>query len=201
MNIKDELIGTFINEFEIIGRDFEKEAIQKLKGYNQIYYICKCSCGNIKSILKGNLISGKQKSCGCKRKTPSNFDDLTNKFFDNLRVIERDLSKKVCGKTYWICQCKCGNIVSVEAGKLKSGHTKSCGCLQKEKAHSTHFKDLSNMDFGFLHVIDRSDKVGHGQTYWNCECVCGKKTVVAGGKLVSGQTRSCGCKRSKRTKK
>ena len=108
---------------------------------------------------------------------------------------------KYGSRIYWECECECGNKKFISYSHLVSGHTKSCGCLQKEKAHSTHFKDLSNMDFGFLHVIDRSDKVGHGQTYWNCECVCGKKTVVAGGKLVSGQTRSCGCKRSKRTKK
>ena len=41
MNVKDELIGTYVNEFEIIGRDLEKEAIQKAKGYNQLYYICR----------------------------------------------------------------------------------------------------------------------------------------------------------------
>lgn len=196
MNDRDELIGTHINEFEILGRDFEKEAIQKSKGYHQIYYICRCSCGNIKSILKGNLTSGRQKSCGCKIKIPSNFEDLTGRTFNKLKVIERDLTKKP-GTVYWICQCECKNIVSVQAGKLKSGHTKSCGCWQKEQAHNTHFKDLSGMYFGKLKVIDRvKDKHDNGQTYWNCQCKCGSKTVVTGGKLVSGHTFSCGCSNS-----
>lgn len=195
MNDRDELIGTYINEFEILGRDFEKEAIQKAKGYHQIYYICRCSCGNIKSILKGNLTSGRQKSCGCKIKTPSNFEDLTGRTFNKLTVIKRDLTKKQA--TYWICQCECKNIVSVQAGKLKSGHTKSCGCWQKEQAHNTHFKDLSGMTFGKLKVIDRNFNYRNNkQTYWNCECECGSKVVVAALKLCSFQTTSCGCIKS-----
>jgi hypothetical protein len=31
------------------------------------------------------------------------------------------------------CQCDCGSLVSVAGARLKSGHTKSCGCLQKER--------------------------------------------------------------------
>ena len=34
----------------------------------------------------------------------------------------------------WICQCACGSQTIVSSDKLKSGHTQSCGCLQKEKA-------------------------------------------------------------------
>ena len=34
----------------------------------------------------------------------------------------------------WICQCDCGNTTIVGQNKLKSGHTQSCGCLQKERA-------------------------------------------------------------------
>ncbi len=34
----------------------------------------------------------------------------------------------------YVCRCDCGNTVMVGQWKLKSGHTKSCGCLQREKA-------------------------------------------------------------------
>lgn len=33
----------------------------------------------------------------------------------------------------WRCICECGNEVLVPSYKLKSGHTKSCGCLVSEK--------------------------------------------------------------------
>lgn len=39
--------------------------------------------------------------------------------------------------TMWKCICDCEKTVVVSVGHLKSGHTKSCGCLQKEKAINT----------------------------------------------------------------
>lgn len=33
----------------------------------------------------------------------------------------------------WVCQCDCGSTSLVIAGNLKSGGTKSCGCILKEK--------------------------------------------------------------------
>lgn len=35
---------------------------------------------------------------------------------------------------YLICECRCGGTAIVQSGALKNGHTKSCGCLQREKA-------------------------------------------------------------------
>lgn len=37
-------------------------------------------------------------------------------------------------KRYGMYKCKCGNIFKTQSAKVASGHTKSCGCLQKEKA-------------------------------------------------------------------
>lgn len=34
----------------------------------------------------------------------------------------------------WICKCECGNEIIVSTYKLKSGHTKSCGCLVNDTA-------------------------------------------------------------------
>jgi hypothetical protein len=38
------------------------------------------------------------------------------------------------GHTRWECKCTCGNITRVRASHLRSGNTKSCGCLSREKA-------------------------------------------------------------------
>lgn len=35
---------------------------------------------------------------------------------------------------WWLCSCECGNTKVVLGDSLRNGMTKSCGCLQKEKA-------------------------------------------------------------------
>lgn len=59
------------------------------------------------------------------------FQDLTGKKFGRLTAIKRDFTKK---RTAWLCKCECGNTKIVTSTHLKSGLTKSCGCLQKERA-------------------------------------------------------------------
>ena len=54
--------------------------------------------------------------------------DLTGKKFGRLTVVEQHDRK---GKHIrWTCKCDCGNIVHVMGQHLRSGRTKSCGCLQ-----------------------------------------------------------------------
>lgn len=48
--------------------------------------------------------------------------------------------------------------------------------------------------FGRLQVMsDRPAKIVNGHKHWECTCVCGNKTVVAGSHLNNGNTQSCGC--------
>jgi hypothetical protein len=66
--------------------------------------------------------------------------DLTGKKFYKLTVLkEVDRGKK--RDRQWECVCDCGNICIVQGNNLKSGHTKSCGCHNREMASkrlSTH---------------------------------------------------------------
>ena len=58
--------------------------------------------------------------------------DLMGKKFRRLTVIR--LGEKLNnGEHFWLCQCKCGNLIKVRGGHLRNGHTKSCGCLRKEQ--------------------------------------------------------------------
>ena len=36
----------------------------------------------------------------------------------------------------WLCRCECKEEIIIHAYNLTSGHTKSCGCLQREQAHN-----------------------------------------------------------------
>lgn len=193
----NDLTGQKFNNWVVLTRDIEKENEYKIrtgkKGSSQ--WICKCICGTVKSLPVSNLTTGKSKSCGCVRKTPSNFKDLTGQKFNRLLVIDRAKSRKEI--TYWVCICDCGIITEVSMGKLTSGHTKSCGCLQKERANETHFKDLTGKVFSKLFVLGRNleyqNEIGSDKVYWDCLCDCGSKTIIIGNKLTSKLTKSCGC--------
>ena len=67
--------------------------------------------------------------------------DLTGQVFGRLTVLQR--AKTVNKRTMWTCKCECGNEITAEAYNLKTGHTQSCGCFQKEAtsaASKTHGK-------------------------------------------------------------
>lgn len=67
------------------------------------------------------------------------FNDLTGERYGRLKVIGQ------CGRSkdrhiIWLCICDCGNEAIVTGRDLISGHSKSCGCLQKESVHEARYK-------------------------------------------------------------
>ncbi len=67
----------------------------------------------------------------------SKIKDISGQKFGRLTALYR-LHNTKC-RTRWLCVCDCGNLTEVKTVKLTTGHTRSCGCLQKEVT-STHFK-------------------------------------------------------------
>lgn len=59
------------------------------------------------------------------------FIDLTGKKFNRLTVLGLG-ERNSCGQVQWKCKCECGNIVLATTTYLKTGHTKSCGCYNRE---------------------------------------------------------------------
>ena len=63
--------------------------------------------------------------------------DLVGQVFDRLTVISR-AENSADSQAQWNCRCVCGGTAVVKGGKLRSGHSRSCGCLGKERrAEST----------------------------------------------------------------
>lgn len=125
--------------------------------------------------------------------------DLTGQRFGKLTVMKR-ADDKCDGKhrpiVTWECVCDCGNITNVTSQSLRTGSTKSCGCLQKERPDgytANNFIDLTGEHFGRLTVISREGKNKRGNALWRCKCDCGNETIVLGARLRNGKTKSCGC--------
>jgi hypothetical protein len=60
--------------------------------------------------------------------TAYNHKDITGQTFNQLTAIE-PAGKTVDGKALWLCKCSCGQMTIVQGRYLRSGHTRSCGCL------------------------------------------------------------------------
>lgn len=123
-----------------------------------------------------------------------NFIDLSGQRFGRLIVIDRapDIRK---GVARWNCICDCGEKCIVTTGNLKNGHTKSCGCYDREmtsQRSKNRLIDLVGKRFGRLVVLNREANKGI-QPMWRCRCDCGNEVVVQGCNLRGGETRSCGC--------
>lgn len=115
--------------------------------------------------------------------------DLTGKRFGKLTVIGKDENSRP-KKVRWICQCDCGSDPkSIQASNLKSGQTKSCGCIRK----GMNTKDMTGQRINKLLVVEKHGYNKSGQADWLCECECGNFSIVDGNRLRSGRVKSCGC--------
>ena len=101
-------------------------------GQKRVVYRCRCDCGNYIDVKYDSLVHKGRKtktSCGCME---VRYEDLSGRRFGNLTVLRRGADYiNPQGKKYvkYECICDCGNLTSVPRSDLKSGATKSCGCL------------------------------------------------------------------------
>lgn len=80
------------------------------------------------------------------------FIDITEQRFGRLVAIKRIGTS--FGQALWHCRCECGNETDVIGSQLRSGHTRSCRCLQRDtvtihghsrKGHSPEYSSWVNM--------------------------------------------------------
>lgn len=93
--------------------------------------------------------------------------DKTGMRFGRLTVL-REAPRIEPGRPRWVCQCDCGTIVTVDSRSLSPKRTKSCGCINSERARKLAL-----------------DHITHGQTktrlyniWYNMRNRCNKKSAV-----------------------
>ena len=92
--------------------------------------------------------------------------DLLNQKFGSLTVLKKAVSIKNksnrISSSRWLCKCDCGNEIDVDTRNLKTGHTKSCGCLKNK---SKNVCDMTNYEDEYCpagaHLGEASDEKQH----------------------------------------
>lgn len=112
---------------------------------------------------------------------------LEGQVFTRLTVLELDeVRSKGSSNAYWVCVCRCGETLSVSASNLKSGATRSCGCIKRV--------DITGRVYGKLTAVkyDKERSLQEGASFWVCECICGGTKSIRLA-LLGTYTNSCGC--------
>lgn len=143
----------------ILGQRFGMLEVIKRDGTTsdgEATWICKCDCGNIKSI-RGSVLVKKNgtKSCGCLIGNPV---DLTGDRYGTLTVIKQSENKGK--KKMWLCRCDCGNEVIVSGGNLRNGHTQhclECGYKLMGTSRTTHGKSKHPLFGVWADIIARCE--------------------------------------------
>lgn len=118
---------------DIAGQTFGKlQVLEFVKtNHKQARWKCKCSCGNIVIINGNHLRMKRTKSCGrCDERK------MIGRKYGRLTVVEFVGMQK--NKSLYLCECECGITKEILGKRLKSGHTKSCGCIHKEMVGEAH---------------------------------------------------------------
>ena len=113
--------------------------------------------------------------------------DLTNQRFGKLIALEY-----IKGGN-WKCKCDCEKEIITSSRNLRTGHTKSCGCLRAEKAKNNVY-DMSNYETENIKVLKRNGSDNQQVALWDCLCKkCGNVFTTRGSSIRAGYINSCGC--------
>lgn len=118
---------------------------------------CRCHCGNNFKVESAKIKH--IKSCGCVSFVQRDEKELlTGKIllpgqtFNRLTVIKL-LEERKQEQRQYLCKCSCGKETKLSCSSIKSGRTKSCGCLdlelkkaRKGSKHPNWRSDLSEED-------------------------------------------------------
>lgn len=120
--------------------------------------------------------------------------DITGNKYNKLTALKPTKQDSKTREYYWLWKCDCGNEKEILGSRVRTGATKSCGCLVHMKEKTGAVTDLVGQRFGRLVVEEvRHPKPNRRSYRWLCKCDCGNYIVVRGYSLVSEHTKSCGC--------
>ena len=113
-------------------------------GKPSTHWLCRCDCGIEKVVCQNDLRNNRSQSCGCLRNEMTrkrNVKRELGKRYGHLLVVSKS-NKVVNHCIHWVCKCDCGATTVVAGQDLRSGQTKSCGCVTGKGHRANNFYQI-----------------------------------------------------------
>lgn len=203
-----EALNTPVNSYmlDLTGMQFGRLTVQsKIPGSHTsgCKWHCICTCGNECNVLAGNLLSGRQVSCGCLNmdRRHERHKDYSGCIINEIEILHRtddEIDDKGNHFIHYMCKCPfCDNLFDSRINNIKSGNTTGCGCTRYQYVHII---DLTGQNFEFCHVNKRvEDQIqpsGGSRVMYECVCTCGKLFTEWAFRILHGRA-NCGCVKQK----
>jgi hypothetical protein len=113
--------------------------------------------------------------------------------FGQLKVVHR-VGNDAAGKVRLRCKCDCGRECNVRLSDLRSGHTKSCGCLRLKNLRR-RFGKIQLARYYNLTALGKVEPVHETRptTKWVAFCFFCNKMVIATTSQIRQGTKRCPC--------
>lgn len=127
------------------GRRFHRWTVIEFAPERSVKYDhwrCRCDCGTDRIVSGAGLRIGKTKSCGCLRSdrmaelnrvNPPPLIDMTGQVYGRYTVLRVAEGRNERAQICWHCRCECGTERVVPGIELRTGNTRSCGCLKMDQ--------------------------------------------------------------------
>ena len=148
-------------------------SLKKASGSEKTIAVCKCSCGNMKTVRILELEKGHYKTCGECHNGVS-YESFVGKKYGNLTVVDME-------KNFAVCKCTCGNIKTIQISQLKTMHHKTCG----ECYNGISYESFIGKKYGSLTVVNVKKGVAV------CKCTCGNIKEFPTRKIVRNVYATC----------
>lgn len=136
---------------------------QRVRG--RVCWVCQCECGNIITVIGTDLRTNRKTHCGCS--FPNIKNEIGNRY-GHLTVISKDKMSSNDRHAKWICQCDCGNIVSVSGHNLRNYSVQGCGCSRRSQGEEEIQNLLEKNNIKFLkeyYEVNAPELLGENNRY------------------------------------
>lgn len=115
--------------------------------------------------------------------------NMQGKRYGQLKVLKYSGINNL-GRAMWMCKCDCGTKKVVAGNSLRSGSTRSCGCLFKKR-----FRKLDGVKFKHWTFLERVRVDRNQYPVWRIRCDCGRIVTRRVHGILYRGTSSCGCQK------